>query len=35
MAADCLERAQAALKGASITDARLLDIGRWVVERTN
>jgi geranylgeranyl diphosphate synthase type II len=35
MAAECLERAGAALRGASLADARLLDIGRWIVERSN
>jgi geranylgeranyl diphosphate synthase type II len=34
MAAECLERAQAALETAGIADARLLGIGRWIVERS-
>jgi geranylgeranyl pyrophosphate synthase len=35
MAADCLQRAEAALRGAGLDDQRLLDVGRWVVERVN
>ena len=34
MAAECLERAAAALSAARIRDSRLLDIGRWIVERS-
>jgi geranylgeranyl diphosphate synthase, type II len=34
MAAQCLERAEAALQAASIADMHLLGIGRWIVERT-
>jgi geranylgeranyl diphosphate synthase type II len=34
-AAQCLERAEAALRAAGLADARLLDIGRWIVERSN
>jgi geranylgeranyl diphosphate synthase type II len=35
MAAECLERAEAALKAVPLADSRLLDIGRWIVERSN
>jgi geranylgeranyl diphosphate synthase type II len=35
MAAECLERAEAALRAAGVADSRLLDIGRWIVERSN
>jgi geranylgeranyl diphosphate synthase type II len=35
MADDCLQRAEAALGAAGLADARLLDIGRWIVERSN
>jgi len=35
LAAECLERAEAALRSAGLEDSRLPDIGRWVVERTN
>ena len=35
MAAECLERAEAALAAAGVADPRLLGIGRWIVERTN
>jgi geranylgeranyl diphosphate synthase type II len=35
MAAECLERAEASLKAASLTESRLLEIGRWIVERSN
>jgi geranylgeranyl pyrophosphate synthase len=35
MAADCLQRAEAALRAAGLDDQRLLDVGRWVVDRTN
>jgi geranylgeranyl diphosphate synthase type II len=34
MAVDCLERAEAVLEGARAADARLLGIGRWIVERS-
>jgi geranylgeranyl diphosphate synthase, type II len=34
MARDCLDRAQAALTAAGMDDARLLGIGRWIVERS-
>jgi farnesyl diphosphate synthase len=35
LAAECLTRADAALAGAGLADSRLLDIGRWIVERAN
>jgi geranylgeranyl diphosphate synthase type II len=34
MARDCLDRAHAALTAAGMADARLLGIGRWIVERS-
>jgi geranylgeranyl diphosphate synthase type II len=34
MARECLERAERVLAGASLADARLLAIGRWIVERS-
>jgi geranylgeranyl diphosphate synthase type II len=34
MARDCLDRAHAALATAGMADARLLGIGRWIVERS-
>ena len=35
MAAECLARAAAALAAANLPDSRLLQIGRWIVERGN
>jgi geranylgeranyl diphosphate synthase type II len=35
MAADCLERAAHALAAAGLADSRLMDIGRWIVNRSN
>jgi len=35
MARECLERAAAALAAVKLADSRLLQIGRWIVERTN
>jgi geranylgeranyl diphosphate synthase type II len=35
MAAECLRRAEGALRGGGLADARLLEIGRWIVERSN
>jgi geranylgeranyl pyrophosphate synthase len=35
LAAECLERAAAALADGGIADPRLLDIGRWIVGRSN
>jgi len=34
MARECLERAEHVLAGANLADARLLGIGRWIVERS-
>jgi geranylgeranyl diphosphate synthase type II len=34
MAAECLERAEAVLAAAHLADARLLGIGRWIVDRS-
>ena len=35
MAAECLERAETALASESLASSRLLEIGRWIVERSN
>jgi geranylgeranyl diphosphate synthase, type II len=35
MAAECLERAESGLHAAGLADARLVGIGRWIVERSN
>jgi len=35
MAQECLDRAAAALGAVHLADSRLLEIGRWIVERTN
>jgi len=35
MAAQCLDRAEAALRSAGIADDRLLAIGRWIIDRSN
>jgi geranylgeranyl diphosphate synthase type II len=35
MAAECLERAAASLRSASLEYDRLLAIGRWIVNRSN
>jgi geranylgeranyl diphosphate synthase type II len=35
MAEECLERARTTLASAGVSDARLLAIGRWIVERSN
>jgi geranylgeranyl diphosphate synthase, type II len=35
MAHECLDRAGAALGSASLQDSRLMEIGRWIVERSN
>jgi geranylgeranyl diphosphate synthase, type II len=35
MASDCLARAEAELRAAGLADSRLLEIGRWIVERGN
>jgi geranylgeranyl diphosphate synthase type II len=35
MAAECLERAERALGAAGLAESRLMDIGRWIVNRSN
>jgi len=35
LARECIERAEATLTTADIRDARLLEIGKWIVERSN
>jgi len=35
MAADCLERAERTLRSAGLADSALMDIGRWIVNRSN
>jgi geranylgeranyl pyrophosphate synthase len=35
MARECIDRAEAHLREAGIGDVRLLEIGRWIVHRTN
>jgi geranylgeranyl diphosphate synthase type II len=35
MAAECLERADASLRSSGIDDQRLIDIGKWIVTRSN
>ena len=35
MASECLDRAAAALASMNLADSRLLQIGRWIVERSN
>ena len=35
MAYECLARAEAALQRARLADSRLMDIGRWIVNRSN
>jgi geranylgeranyl pyrophosphate synthase len=35
MARECIARAEAILRDAGLGDARLLEIGRWIVERSN
>jgi len=35
MAHECLDRAGTALSAASLQDSRLMEIGRWIVERSN
>ena len=35
MASECLDRAAAALSAADLANARLLQIGRWIVDRSN
>jgi geranylgeranyl diphosphate synthase, type II len=35
MAFDCLARAERALAAAGLSDSRLMDIGRWIINRSN
>ena len=35
MAAECLERAASALRAAGLAESRLMEIGRWIVHRSN
>jgi geranylgeranyl diphosphate synthase, type II len=35
MASECLGRAETALRNAGLADSRLLDIGRWIIQRGN
>ena len=35
MAADCLERAEAALRRVALEQSQLMAIGRWIVQRKN
>ena len=35
LARECIERAEAGLRAAGVGDARLLEIGRWIVDRTS
>ena len=35
MARNCIARAEASLRSGALGDARLLEIGRWIVERSN
>jgi geranylgeranyl pyrophosphate synthase len=35
MAGECLDRAAAALSTVDLADSRLLQIGRWIVDRSN
>ena len=35
MATDCLARAASTLQRVNLADSRLLQIGRWIVERSN
>ncbi|MBI2829451.1 MAG: polyprenyl synthetase family protein [Acidobacteria bacterium] len=35
MAAECLERAERALRAADLAESRLMEIGRWIVHRSN
>ena len=35
MAAECLERAATALRAAGLAETRLMEIGRWIVDRSN
>jgi geranylgeranyl pyrophosphate synthase len=35
MAGECLEKAERSLRSAHLTESRLMDIGRWIVDRSN
>jgi geranylgeranyl diphosphate synthase type II len=35
MASECLEKAERKLRSARLTQSRLMDIGRWIVDRSN
>jgi geranylgeranyl diphosphate synthase type II len=35
MARECLENAERSLRSARLTESRLMDIGRWIVDRSN
>jgi geranylgeranyl pyrophosphate synthase len=35
MARECIDLAEASLRSAKLSDARLIEIGRWIVERSN
>ena len=35
MGAECLERAESALRAAGLAESRLMEIGRWIVRRSN
>jgi geranylgeranyl pyrophosphate synthase len=35
MAAECFERASSRLAAAGLADSRLLEIGRWILERSS
>ena len=35
MAIECVDRAEATLRGAQLADTRLMEIGRWIVERSH
>ena len=35
MAGECLEKAEGSLRSARLTESRLMDIGRWIVDRSN
>ncbi len=35
MAAECLERAEASLRSAGVDEQRLIEIGKWIVNRSN
>ncbi len=35
MAAECLERAESALRAAGLAESRLMQIGRWIIHRSN